>query len=77
VILGEMIDNGKVIQRGTGSRAVPLSKTMARLLGGVEIGDYFEWKCEDGRYYIVFPGKTPEKSKSKPDKPVKPKEDTF
>jgi len=56
--MGEMIKGGKVLARGPGSRAIPLSAGVAELFeNGIEIGDDYEWHREGDRLYIEFPGK--------------------
>lgn len=65
-MIGEMVDHGKVIARGSTSRAIPISAALARAFdGGIKIGDDFEWHREGNRLYIVFPDKPMIESRAK------------
>ena len=56
----EFLKRGKIIQRGKGSMAIPLSAEFARdHCGGAKVGDEWEIYVEDGKLYLKFPKPQP------------------
>jgi hypothetical protein len=61
----ETIERGKIIQRGKGSKAIPISKAISDLMEGLSVGDPYEMCLDNGRLILRFP------------KPEKPEKDVF
>lgn len=53
--MSEIMGKGKVGRQGKYARTIPFSSFLSEMMGGVEIGDRFEWHKEGERLYLVFP----------------------